>query len=375
MKKLEAIQILRGAAALMVFHIHTLDIVEGSALPRQLSFFNTAHFGSCGVDLFFCISGFILGSIALRLRPTPSRPFVAAADFLSRRFLRILPIYWITSIFWIFLEAKHHHLTFAWFLNSMLLLPSFRFPMPLPVMFIGWTLVFEMFFYYLLTLNLLIGTRRIVERTIATILILITLGIFFGFARPILILVANPFNLEFVFGCIIALFFARVGKPDGNRSAIANIVTITGCVLLGSTYFLGKYNTGIADYILNGQLSWYRVLVWGVPAALITGGLAFRAPVVSSRSGRIAVAFGNASYSIYLVSGMVLYFYDRIYFIFAPLGPDLNIFFAVVSVATIGLLCHRFVETPINLYLASHYHRIALPYAESAPAPAPAPCV
>ena len=363
MKKLDAIQVLRGVAALIVVTCHASDMVQGAAHETHLSRYTSNHLGGSGVDLFFCISGFILASIALRLRPSPTSPLVAAADFLSRRFLRILPIYWLTSLFVVILEVKHHNMTLAWFVDSMLLLPSLHFPLQGPIMFIGWTLIFEMFFYYMMTLNLLFGTRHIVERTVLTIVTLIAIGLLIGFQRPVLILMANPLNLEFVFGCVLALLFNHFG----TRPRIATTLWVSGCVLLGSTYFFSNFNTGIASFTLNGQLSWYRVMVWGIPAAMITGGLAFRQPGISSRPGRIAVYLGNASYSIYLVSVMVLYFYERIYFVFARLSPDLNVLLAVAVVAVVGVLCHRFVETPINRYLASRYTRIAIPRAEPIP--------
>jgi exopolysaccharide production protein ExoZ len=91
----------------------------------------------------------------MNVRPThPSLPH-GAIDFLLRRFIRIFPIYWILSFFFVLVQLKHHYLTPSWLFNSYLLLPSLRFPIPTPLIFVGWTLIFEMFFYYLLTLNLL----------------------------------------------------------------------------------------------------------------------------------------------------------------------------------------------------------------------------
>src|SRR5215831_950835 len=105
MKKNESIQILRAIAALLVVYVHSLDLVGGHSNPHQPFFFNLAHFGACGVDIFFSISGFILSTVVLRSRPgTP----LASGDFLVRRFIRIFPIYWILSLFFIGLALSQH---------------------------------------------------------------------------------------------------------------------------------------------------------------------------------------------------------------------------------------------------------------------------
>jgi exopolysaccharide production protein ExoZ len=166
MKKNESIQILRAVAALLVVHIHAIFMVELNAIPRQVNFFNLAGFGACGVDIFFAISGFILSTVAMTTKPGPPKFTHNAWDFLFRRFIRIFPIYWFLTLFFVALAIKQHHLTVPLLVNSYLLLPSLSFPMPAPVIFVGWTLIFEMFFYYLITLNLFWGNYRSVERTV-----------------------------------------------------------------------------------------------------------------------------------------------------------------------------------------------------------------
>jgi exopolysaccharide production protein ExoZ len=360
MKRHDSIQILRAIAALLVVYVHSLFVVSGHAVSRQSHFFNLTNFGACGVDIFFAISGFILSTVAMSVRPThPNLPH-GAIDFLLRRFLRIFPIYWILSFFFVLVQWKQHHLTLAWLLNSYLLLPSLRFPMPTPLIFIGWTLIFEMFFYYLLTLNLFFGVVRVVERTILTILAFVVVGGLLGFHQPVLILLANPLNIEFTFGCLIGLAYARFGK----RHALGNVLLAIGSLWLLSTLFFGDYALGNAKYVLNGALSWPRVFLWGIPAAMITAGLVFRSTQITSVAGRFGVFLGDASYSIYLVTLLVFYGYDRLYPHLARLGPDTNVVLAFLSVALIGPLCYLYVERPVTRFLTAKYHR---PAVQSAP--------
>jgi exopolysaccharide production protein ExoZ len=345
MKKNDSIQILRAVAALLVVYIHCIFIVQYHGIARQSSFFNIASFGACGVDIFFAISGFLLSSVALNIRPAQPR---AAIDFLIRRFIRIFPIYWILSLFFVLVLIKQRHLTLSWFIDSYLLLPSLRFPMPTPLIFVGWTLIFEMFFYYVITFNLFFGRRRVVERTMVTIVGLIALGAIVGFQRPVLILLANPMNVEFVFGCVIGLVYAKTGK----RQMLGNGLLIAGTLLLVSTIFLGSPEIGEARNVLDGTIGWRRVVIWGIPAAMITAGLAFRLTPIRSSFGRFCVRLGDASYSIYLISLIVFYVYQRFY---PALIPDINIALSFVVVVVCGVLCHRLLERPVTRMLTAKY--------------------
>ena len=361
MKKKESLQILRAVAALLVVHIHAIFMVELNAVPRQVNFFNLAGFGACGVDIFFAISGFILSTVAMTTKPGPPKFTHNAWDFLFRRFIRIFPIYWFLTLFFVALAIKQHHLTVPLLVNSYLLLPSLSFPMPAPVIFVGWTLIFEMFFYYLITLNLFWGNYRSVERTIITILALIALGFAVGIRRPILILIANPINMEFVFGCLIGLAYARFGK----RQTLGTVLLVTGALLLVSTLFVGNPGMGDNKSVLSGIQCWSRVAVWGVPAAMITAGLAFRSTPVRSSLGRLGVRLGDASYSIYLISLIVFFVYDRIYAwstrLLVPLGPDINVVLSILVVAVIGLLCYRYVESPMTRFITAKYKNLSQP--------------
>ena len=87
---------------------------------------------------------------------------------------------------------------------------------------------------------------------------------------------------------------------------------------------------------------------------------------------------GDASYSIYLVSLIVFYIYDRIYPVVARLGPDVNIILSFLLVTVVGLLCYRYVERPMTLFINAKYQGLrtarlsepTLPY-QAAPASRP----
>ena len=122
------------------------------------------HLGSFGVDLFFVLSGFLIGGILLRLGPQIVE-FSVLLGFWLRRWLRTLPNYWL------FLALNVPFMMYVWKLPVDI--PSFlwRFPFFLqnvtgrhpPFFPESWSLAVEEWFYLLLPLLTWLGlklTRR-----------------------------------------------------------------------------------------------------------------------------------------------------------------------------------------------------------------------
>jgi peptidoglycan/LPS O-acetylase OafA/YrhL len=89
---------LRGIAILLVVLVHYVNEATGGPLGSTLSRFQRL-FSLCwsGVDLFFVLSGFLIGGILLQVRESPNY----FKTFYARRFFRIVPLYYG----WIFLYA------------------------------------------------------------------------------------------------------------------------------------------------------------------------------------------------------------------------------------------------------------------------------
>lgn len=78
---------LRALAIFVVFACHALPAPESSGL-----WFAAVNFGQRGVDLFFVLSGYLIGTIALREFFDTGR--IQLGRFWSRRWLRTLPAYY-----------------------------------------------------------------------------------------------------------------------------------------------------------------------------------------------------------------------------------------------------------------------------------------
>jgi exopolysaccharide production protein ExoZ len=157
-----AIQILRCFAALLVVVWHSHISIrlfsqdywpDGDYLFRALHYPSWANHLYAGVDLFFCISGFIMSMLADRTK------WANAGAFIIDRFARILPPYWFFTIAVIAVYLLNPRfniggLTGSWgqdalpILKSFLLVPQDQ----QPVLGVGWTLIHEFLFYYLVAI-------------------------------------------------------------------------------------------------------------------------------------------------------------------------------------------------------------------------------
>lgn len=155
------------------------------------------HFGAFGIDIFFVISGFIMSSVLLRTRQAPG--VRATWGFLKRRLIRIFPIYWVFAVLESVRLLHGHGFFLQNYFPSFLLLPGLypRYPL---VLGFSWTMIFEMFFYYVLAAILLVTVKRAVPVSIAFFGAAVLLGEVIGVQRPVWITFSSPILLEFIFG-------------------------------------------------------------------------------------------------------------------------------------------------------------------------------
>jgi exopolysaccharide production protein ExoZ len=318
------IQYLRALAALMVVWHHSLGQVPGVA-----RFITLPEFGPAGVDLFFVISGFIMLVTTAGKEVTPG-------EFFRQRILRVAPLYWLVTLLMIgcaIIEPsafKTLQFSGAAVLKSLLFIPydSLSFPgETLPLLVPGWSLNYEMFFYALFAVSLLMPTRFRLASLVATLGALVLAGHFVEPMSPILSTYTNPRLLEFAAGAAIAYVWIRGMLRAPLIVSVAAIVT--GACLLAMA---GLSPIG-AVLIVSGCLN----------------------PILCEPESRALLALGDASYSIYLTH---LFTLGALRIAWVRLVPHESlgaaIAFMVVALAVCaaaGRLCYRFVERPLNSQL------------------------
>jgi exopolysaccharide production protein ExoZ len=306
--KIVTVQALRAVAALAV-------------VIRHAGFWEY-QFLAGGVDLFFVISGFIM---VVSCWPEFGKP-CAPERFAVRRIVRIVPLYWLSTLL---------VMVGAWYTKNVVpetvsvLESLFFYPFATegPVLPAGWTLNFEMMFYAIFALALVMRPRPAVITASTTLGALVILGWVMGpVSRNN---VAFPLSLEFIFGMTIGVAYcagARVAK------IFAAFAIIFGFLAIGLSQKLG---------LISGGTDPIRVLVWGVPAAFVVAGATLAQWSWRPFVNRPAVLLGDASYALYL-------FHQPLIMILAGLGYGWSswpIVIAICIMASISI--HFLIERPI----------------------------
>jgi exopolysaccharide production protein ExoZ len=332
MERKQTVQILRAGAAISVVTFHLLQV---SALRfGTLAFFGL---GSWGVDVFFVISGFVIAASGLRARS----PIL----FLRHRFARIVPLYWLLTfaVFVVALVApsmlKSTVADPIYLLKSLLFIPYRRESGAVePMLYQGWTLNYEIFFYLVLGLSLALTSRTLLC-LFALFASIVALGAVFAPQSVVLSFYTSSIILEFTYGS--ALY--RV-TADGRRIWAGQWILLPlGLVTLCATF-----------YFLP---TWPRCVTAGIPAAAIVAG-AIAIPNKDWPLLRWVEALGDASYSIYLVHAfMVIAASILANRLFGAAHPDLALLCMTVvafpSTIMSSLALYRFFEKPMNLWLSA----------------------
>lgn len=278
---LQSLQLLRAAAALAVvlFHLTFPLEQEFGVLPA-----NVFMMGSDGVDVFFVISGFIMAYTTARQDQR------SPVQFIWKRLVRILPLYWVLTmaVFAIGLVAPQllnsGGATWEELGKSLAFIPYERGidGSVVPVLFLGWTLNYEMFFYAVFAIALSLMPNRRVLFVVTAISVVAAVGYLSG---PNLGVVGrfytNGIILEFAAGCL--LYSVWQERPDLLRWAIP--AAVLGVALLAFQNFV--------------ELSVPRELKKGLPALMIVAG-ALRLSAPNTAISRFFSRVGDASYSLYL---------------------------------------------------------------------------
>lgn len=304
-----SINFLRFVAAFAVVLSHTANV---------LGLNKTITIGDVGVDIFFLISGFVIGIAAQNES--------SASGFLIRRLVRVLPIYWLALLF---------HIAFLYWQwgvipsgpdlwHSFSLVPSNDGNGY--ILQQAWTLTYELIFYGVFAVAIAVSAPRSLAFTCVVILILSTMPI--PALRGYLML---EIMIEFVVGLL--LFHCIGNKVDiGKKWGCCCIVV--GVILLGA----------------NATGPSFRPIHWGIPSAMIFFGF-LALEQLSIFRNKFLILLGASSYSIYLthITIMVIAREKVLEFTGLVLAdyPILSRASLAILAVVVGVAIHHWIEAPI----------------------------
>ncbi|AOJ34076.1 acyltransferase family protein [Burkholderia metallica] len=315
------IQCARALAALAVvaYHLHVLPS------------------GQAGVDVFFVISGFIMACVA----PYEGR------DFLVKRLIRIVPLYWVTTlgIYAIALFRPHWLNTTTaapdYLVKSLLFIPYVKENGHWgPLNLNGWTLEYEMLFYLAVAAALGCGRARHAPALAALMLALLCAcaAAVDPSGATVPGHLGQPFVLEFGLG-VMAHGVLQGGVAKRVAAPVWAAVVVAAIAAIPLLQMRHGTPEGFA-----------RVVLWGGPAfMLIVALVALDKWNWTSRS-RIMAALGASSYSIYLIHPYVIGMAGKLAGLRADprTGAGLGAACAILGAACVcGYVCHVWIERPM----------------------------
>ena len=335
------LQALRAVAALGVVAYHGTQLWGNRLTVERVHGAGDWAAGATGVDIFFVISGFVMMLTSQKL----IRAARGAAEFLRRRIIRIVPLYWLVTTIKLLgvlaaprmaLEARPSWLHI---LGSYFFIPYHYPGGEVNVLLVaGWTLVFEMFFYLVFAAGLAARANMLHFLTVALLLC----GLAGFVPHPhwdVALYVVNPIVLEFLAGIYLARAILSRRKLMGRKTAIFMGIAWLLCIAIFPAWGLGRD----------------RILIAGVPAALLVTAVLSVEPDCRRLIPNWFLKLGDASYSIYLVHGLVLpavgVLLVKLGFFGNASGKTIAVVSSLVVSSVVGLVMYRLVERPVTDWL------------------------
>ncbi len=337
--RLACIQVLRCFAVFSVVFWHILYElrnfnIEIPAFIKEIRL-------DFGVDIFFIISGFIMiWGFGERFGQAG-----APRQFLQRRIIRIVPLYWFFTILVVLVLLvrpdlfDHTVLTLSDLLQSLFFIPHYGPHGEVrPLHILGWTLNYEMMFYIVFALSLFLNKRAGI--------------LFIGLALGGIFLIASQFPkgqfaiADFLSDTIIFEFFLGVLLclwTFPNR----RLATDRALAVLGLSVILWA----ATQWTALAELRFFNLGMPALAVTMITILVLYRAQGVMI--GWL-VLLGEASYVIYLSHPFILEETSLIFRYFGMFNSNsylqafIYVIATLISICIISVIFHLLIERPIN---------------------------
>ncbi|WP_406706740.1 acyltransferase family protein [Sodalis sp.] len=307
-QRLKTIQALRGIAAISVLFFHYRFYLRGNDTSGSSLWDILFGWGIIGVDIFFVISGFIM----VYTTHYYYHGWRSSIRFLLNRATRVIPLYYFC-------------LLVAFLLGGAM--STFHYPEKIQNLFsaltftvyktniaphyidddemynIRWTLNYEVYFYIIFALCLLVKRRLItllIYGLLATCIIPVCLGFQptlssqgYKFQEAIYGFLSNPIILEFLIGAIIGYFHILLKKQNLPFNLELTSLLMSCALSLFIAY--GVYSEKII------ALSFYSTIIISFFILAIT----LAEPLISKRIPDNMVYLGNISFSLYLLHNSI----------------------------------------------------------------------
>lgn len=336
-----SIQLLRFASAILVVALHQAFAFAdymGTGLGIGHLFAPSTQAGNIAVCVFFVISGYIMVVSSRHMFGAPG----ARRVFWTRRLVRVFPPYWIATILLVVILLLLRGEGTGWeeLAKSLFLWPYWSgepFTLALPIMWVGWTLFFEMVFYFLFGLFVGFSRLRAIGLTALALLALVLAGALFSPQSAPVWMATRPVALVFIAGMLLALWRERghILPPALRLAALVMAVAL-------------PFMMGAPD---SYSSTTWAYLVWaGVPAVLLS--LALMGGEVRWPLPALIDRLGDISFALYLLHVPAAHFWTFVWqSLRLPGGAWPFIITLVAGTVIASWLFFLWVERPMTRWL------------------------
>lgn len=280
-KYFDILQIYRGIAALLVVIHHTYaSFAHFNNLDIPVLAF-IAKIGKLGVDFFFVLSGFIITYTTFKYRGDKSYFKKYAFNRFIRVYIPYLPISLVMLVLYYAFPSISGSDRSMSLLTSLTLVPHGN-----PALSVAWTLIFEMFFYLVFSLNFFWKKGWFYFLTLWILGIIIAAVIRLDLNNPILKVIFSLYNIEFIIGVFVAYLIKY------------NFKIKYAYLLPLST--LGFFSFLVIKYLNISLFPFFQNLLFALSVSLFVFlGVLYWNKKINARN--IFMLMGNSSYSLYLL--------------------------------------------------------------------------
>ncbi|MDE1914551.1 MAG: acyltransferase [Sphingomonadales bacterium] len=278
-KRLDSIQYLRAVAAMLIVMVHLSIFVKGEFLEKIFKL------GSCGIDIFFVVCGFVSAY------PMCWGAKINPLGFVIKRIKKIVPAYWAVTIFIFFVGiVKGGHASGGMVSPERLIKSLFFVPYAddsghfFPILYVGWSLNLEIAFYAFYAICLKVKNVFEIDVSYYSIFSIALIGGVFGGSKY-LNFYGSDLIVDFALGILCSKLIS-IMRWEGRYLII----------VIFSLIFL-------TQYFIDGA---FRTIIVGVCVALMLFSIISRELTTISTPNKFFVSAGNLSYYIYLLHPLAI---------------------------------------------------------------------
>ena len=366
--RLPALDLLRSIAIVWVMLFHSFVVGGLGADWEWLS-----RYGWMGVDLFFVLSGFLIGTQVLE--PLSRGERLGLGEFYMRRALRILPAYWAVLLLYVLVPAVREAdgMESWWKFATFVLNLDIDYATNATFSH-AWSLCVEEHFYWLFPLVAIAVLQRPSRRTFALLCFALVLG---GIALRTAYWIhdtttaaglgRNWFVEDIYYptwnrldgllcGVLLAAWKTRLPQSWARARHHANVCTVAGAGALALAFWLFRDRVGL----LGNSIGWP---ILSLSMGLFVFAAAGRDSLLGRAGSPLAGWLSAISYSLYLVHKSMYHVVQVQWGPWLATHPSVAFVAYGSSAIAAGALLHYVVERPCLQLRRRLLHRPRAPQA------------